>query len=183
MVSLNYIQNGTAQQASANFNISGTDGSANARNVNSATTYQIGGSSVLSIGSFADENLFLGVGAGANNIPGQGQTTLSPATRRASFNTAGGGNTFSGLAGRNANTAGGQNIFTGYQAGFSNTTGDINTFTRNLCGFWNTTAYNNTYVGARHGAEAATKIPSRFLRRAANRTGYYNTFSGSERRF
>ncbi len=44
----NYIQNGTAVQPSANFNISGTG---TATSFNSVTSYQIGGGSVLSIGS------------------------------------------------------------------------------------------------------------------------------------
>src|SRR5271166_6320335 len=64
-----YIQNGASLQSGANFNISGS-GSANS--FNSATTYQIGGNVVLGIGSAADQNVFLGVGAGVVNVAGTG---------------------------------------------------------------------------------------------------------------
>ncbi len=68
----NYIWNGTSQQPNANFNISGT-GTANA--FNSTTGYQIGGSGVLRIGSGADDNVFVGVGAGASNTAGYHDTS------------------------------------------------------------------------------------------------------------
>ena len=99
-----YIQNRTTRQTSANFNI---DGNGSANSFNSASTYQIGDSSVLSIGSPADGNVFLGVGAGATNISGQGRF-----------------NSFTGYQAGYSNTSGYQNTFVGEQAGFSNTTGD-----------------------------------------------------------
>ncbi len=68
-----YIQNGTAQQASANFNISG-NGSANS--FNSVTNYQIGGNAVVSTGYPGGLNLFLGAGAGANDSVGGAERLL-----------------------------------------------------------------------------------------------------------
>ena len=62
---------------------------------------------MLSIGSPADGNVFLGVGAGASNISGQGRF-----------------NSFTGYQAGYSNTSGYQNTFVGEQAGFSNTTGD-----------------------------------------------------------
>ena len=50
-----YIQNRTTRQTSANFNI---DGNGSANSFNSASTYQIGGGSLLSMGSPADGNVF-----------------------------------------------------------------------------------------------------------------------------
>ena len=174
----NYIQNGTAVQPSANFNVSGT-GSANS--FNTATTYQIGGSSVLSIGSPADDNLFLGPLAGASNVAGQGyDNTFSGSgagynNTTASYNTFSGyeagynntpgePNTFSGAYAGFNNTTGGNNTFSGYWAGMSNTTGELNTFSGTYAGLFNTTGRENTFNGVSAG---------RFTT-----TGSYNTFSG-----
>ncbi len=104
----NYIQNGTEQQA-ASFNIGG-NGSANS--FNSATGYQIGGSTVLYTGSPALNSLFVGLGAGGLSSGGNQNTFVGP------------------LAG-NSNTAGGGDSFFGYAAGSSNTVGGSNSF------FWN----------------------------------------------
>ena len=65
--------------------------------INTSLYYQIGESTVLSIGSAADWNLFLGVGAGASNIAGSGAA-----------------NTFSGYRAGASNTNGRENTFTGY---------------------------------------------------------------------
>ena len=105
----NYIQNGTSQQSSANFNISGNGtlgGNLAANVVSSSTTYQLGSSNVLGVGSFADENLFVGVNAGANNVAGQGTH-----------------NAFSGHRAGYSNTTGAGNSFFGHDAGYNNTTG------------------------------------------------------------
>lgn len=75
--SANYIQNGTSQQASTNFNVSGNwtlGGTLSANTVNSATSYQIGASSVLSAPGTG--NLFLGQGAGSNNGTGSNNVYL-----------------------------------------------------------------------------------------------------------
>jgi hypothetical protein len=73
-----YIQNGTSQQTGANFNVdgNGTVGDTLSANVvNSATTYQIGESDVLSIGP-SEDDVFLGVDAGSNNTSGVGNIYL-----------------------------------------------------------------------------------------------------------
>lgn len=61
----NYIQNGTSQQASSNFNISGNGtagGTLSGGVVNSATFFSIGGDKVLD--NYGYYNIFAGVGAG-----------------------------------------------------------------------------------------------------------------------
>ena len=65
--STNYIQNGTAQQASSNFNISGsgTIGQAlSANSVNSATNYSISGTPILTANGAGNTNTLLGAGSG-----------------------------------------------------------------------------------------------------------------------
>ena len=74
--------------------------------INTAKTYQIGGSSVLTISSGTDDNLFVGVGAGANNVPSQGYQ-----------------NVFVGYQAGYSNTTGSYNTFSGYTSGFSNIDG------------------------------------------------------------
>ncbi len=160
--STNYIQNGTTEQTSANFDISGS-GSANS--FVSATTYQIaGGGSVVGIGSPADGNLFLGSGAGV-------------------FNNAGFGifNVFSGFEAGYNNTTGNSNTFSGYQAGVVNTTGSYNVFTGEEAGGGNTTGTNNVFVGAQAGGvntSGGSNVFSGFRAGVANTTGGSNTFYG-----
>ena len=62
-----FIQNSSSQQASTNFNISGSGtigGTLSASTVNATTQYNINGSRVL--GAAGTNNLFVGVGAGAS---------------------------------------------------------------------------------------------------------------------
>src|SRR5271165_6861678 len=94
--------------------------------INTATTYQIGGNSVLSIGSAADNNLFLGMGAGANNVAVFGNANTFAGFQAGTSNTYGGGNTFFGAHSGSMNTTGIQNTFVGMAAGASNTTGGGN---------------------------------------------------------
>jgi hypothetical protein len=150
----NYIQNGTSQQASASFNISGT-GAANS--FASVTTYQISGDGpVLSIGSSSDQNLFLGVGAGANNVAGSGVSNLFSGYAAGHNNTLGQHNTFSGYAAGYSNVGdgfggGADNAFYGYEAGYSNTSGYYNTFAGYQAGYTNNTGIYNTFYGHQAG--------------------------------
>src|SRR5271157_2039048 len=156
-----YIQNGASLQSGANFNISGS-GSANS--FNSATTYQIGGSVVLGIGSAADQNVFLGVGAGVVNVAGTGKF-----------------NTFSGYQAGNSNTIGTSNTFSGYQAGKSNNTGTSNTFSGASAGLKNTSGGYNTFSGGSAGKSNTMGSYNTFSSYGAgslNTTGNYNTYSG-----
>ena len=160
-----YIQNGTSLQSSANFNISGNGsagGTLSGNAVNSTTGYQIGGTGVLSIGTGASSNnLFLGVGAGANPAGGPQ-------------------NTFSGAYAGYGNT-GFSNTFTGVYAGYSNTNGSENTFSGAYAGYYSTYAYHNTFSGYQAGYSNTSGGPNSFYGDEAGRsnsTGSYNTFSG-----
>jgi hypothetical protein len=142
--------------------------------INADSLYKIKGNTVLSTPD--TQNVFVGVGAGANNTKKYGTFVGANAGRDNSgdectfvgaeagqynegyFNTfigrsAGGGNTtgwgnaFLGyIAGAN-NTTGEGNAFLGSQAGIGNTTGSHNTCIGSYAGVWNGIGHNNTYVG------------------------------------
>ncbi len=160
----NYIQNGTTQQSSSNFNISGT-GTAN--NFAAVTSYQIAGSGgVLSIGNPANFSLFVGVGAGANN---SGTYNTFSGWNAGHSNGTGAYNTFSGYSAGYTNSGGNFNTFTGYLAGYSSDCPSYNTFTGYQAGYSNGGCYYswgdfNTFTGAQAGLK--------------NNTGNSNTFSG-----
>ncbi len=173
-----YILNGTSQQPNANFNIDGT-GTANA--FNSATNYRIGGSSVLSTGGATDWNLFLGLGAGAHNVTGQGQDNTFSGYQAGYGNNTGTSNTFYGYRAGYSNTTGGGNTYTGSQAGYFDN-GVQNTFTGLMAGAWNTDGCTNTFTGAFAGEFNTTGCHNTFTGNVAgsyNTTGNYNTFSGN----
>jgi trimeric autotransporter adhesin len=163
----NYLLSSAIYQ-DANKNIGvGTTTPAASLDVNGATntalTYEIGGSTVLSIGSPADQDVFLGVSAGSSNVVGQGVNNTFSGFQAGVFNTTGDRNTFIGtLAGR-YNTTGEHNTFTGEDSGFNNTTGDNNTFTGVQAGFSNAAGSSNTFTGDGAGY---------------NNTGSSNTFIG-----
>ena len=133
-------------------------------NINTATQYQIGTKSVLRIGSAADYNLFLGVGAGANNVVGSGQYNLFSGTYAGNANTSGKGNVFEGYAAGYSNTTGTANVFEGLTAGYANITGTANVFEGYDAGYSNTTGNYNVFEG--YGAGSS------------NTTGNYNIFEG-----
>ena len=168
-------------------------------NINIATTYKIGGSSVLGIGTAADQNLFLGVGAGAHNLPGSGVDNTftgfqAGAANTSGYyntftgayagqaNTAGNSNTFTGTSAGRANTTGYHNTFNGLNAGYSNTSGVMNTFSGTLAGFLNTEGSYNTFSGVQAGYNNTTAFENTFSGFAAgftNTTGKHNVFDGS----
>jgi hypothetical protein len=161
----NYIQNATAQQASANFNISGNGtagGTLSGNVVNAATQYNIGGNRVLSAVSnnlFAGgnagaanttgaSNSFFGFFAGSKNMTGENNSFFGTGT---GANTLGGSrNSFFGKFAGLGNTAGLDNSFFGSTAGQSNT-GDNNSFFGSQAGFGNITGGSNTSIGAVSG--------------------------------
>ncbi len=149
--------------------------------VNAAQGYQIGGSSVISIGSPADNNLFLGVGAGLHDATGSGiQNTFSGVAAGLS-NTTGEQNTFSGYQAGYSNTSGRLNSFYGTGAGRYNTNGLANTFSGAAAGYNNTSGYYNTFSGYSAGRSNTTGHRNIFLGFEAgysNTSGYFNTFSG-----
>src|SRR5450755_4489811 len=129
--SASYIQNGTATQTGSSFNIDGNGtvgGILSGNAVNSATNFQIGAGAVLSVGSAADKNLFLGTGAGTGNIAGAGQSNAFSGFNAGLQNTIGSNNTFSGASSGQLNTTGSQNTFFGMSAGQPVVTGSNNTF-------------------------------------------------------
>ena len=151
----NYLLSSVIYQASGGNVGIGTTTPAATLDVNGATNaslnYQIGGTSVLSIGSPADSNLFLGVGAGTNNTAGQGQYNTFSGYQAGYSNTTGVENTFSGsLAGyRSSNAVG--DVFVGSLAGVNNLSGSSNTFVGVEAGYYNTTGFNNVFVGGGAG--------------------------------
>jgi hypothetical protein len=153
------ICNSAIFQVGGNIGI-GTATPVAALDVNGATNtslyYQIGGSAVLSIGSAADDNLFLGVGAGASNVFGQGAENTFSGNEAGLSNTTGSANTFSGSGAGYDNSTGANNTFSGAGAGFHNTTGGSNTFTGWRAGLSNTTGQSNTFTGDEAGQWHAT---------------------------
>src|SRR5271167_3643208 len=114
--------------------------------VNTALTYEILGSTVLSIGSPDDQNVFLGMGAGSSNIAGQGVNNTFSGCYAGNQNTTGNRNTFNGCFAGHRNTTGDYNAFTGYGAGY-NTNGISNIFIGDRAGFNDTTGSSNIYIG------------------------------------
>jgi hypothetical protein len=119
--SANYIQNTTSQQASSNFNISGT-GSAGI--FDATTQYNIAGSRILSIAG--SNNLFAGASAGLNNTTGLANSFFG--SQAGQSNTTGLANSFFGERAGKFITTGSRNSFFGANAGGANGTGNDNTF-------------------------------------------------------
>jgi hypothetical protein len=104
----------------------------------------------LNIGSAADQNLFLGVQAGANNTSGQGISNVFSGYQAGYSNTVGYSNTFSGYQAGHGNTFGHGNAFFGYQAGYSSALASQNTFYGYQAGY-NNTGNGNTFLGYQAG--------------------------------
>ncbi len=125
-------------------NISGTFA---ANILNAGTQFNLGGSRILSTpGSL---NLFAGVGAGASNPSGGGNSLFGINAGNAT--TTGIRNSFFGAMAGLSNTTGGSNTFAGIEAGKLNTTGGFNTFIGDGTGVNNTTGSQNTFIGANAG--------------------------------
>ena len=179
--SANYIQNGTNQQGSTNFNISGdgTAGGTLTGNIVNATTHlNIGGFPVLkSPGGFntfaglqaglnittGEKNSFFGTGASAFITTGNNNSSFGVDAGR--FNLSGDDNSIFGTdAGRLIQTGNGNSYF-GFSAGESNISGSYNTFMGIRTGVI-TTGSENTFIGFEAGL--------------ANTTGDLNTVIGSD---
>ncbi len=141
-----YVQNGTTQQGSTNFNISGNGtagGTFWGNAINSSTQYSIGGNRVLIANG---SNLFTGLTAGNANTTGTSNSFVGNSA--GSLNTSGSGNAFFGTgAGLNSST-GGNNTFSGFSSGSGNTLGGNNSFFGVNAGQTNTLGSNNTTIGA-----------------------------------
>ncbi|HEY2933259.1 MAG TPA: hypothetical protein VGK99_16080 [Acidobacteriota bacterium] len=145
--------------------------------VDTSQHYGIGGNRVLSVGG--SNNVFAGVGAGANNS-GVSNAFFGAAAGQA--NTLGNLNSFFGaFAGLN-NTGGSQNSFFGNAAGQSNTQGVQNSFFGTGAGAFNTTGINNSFFGFLSGRQNTTGFGNAFFGHQAGRentTGQFNSFFGS----
>jgi trimeric autotransporter adhesin len=155
--SANYIQNGNSQQATSNFNISGT-GTAGV--FDAATQYNFAGQRVLGVtgsASFPNSNLFLGPGAGQINAPNgsNGIRNTFAGNNAGAGNTTGTANSFFGALAGEANVSGGQNSFFGRAAGQLHQSGSDNSFFGSQAGQNNVTGSGNTYVGAASGGSDA----------------------------
>ncbi len=150
--------------------------------INTSLYYEIGGSTVVSIASPSDDNLFLGVSAGAANVAGSGRYNLFSGYQAGYSNTTGLANTFYGLQAGYSNTNASYNTFYGADTAFSNTTGSQNSFYGALAGVNNTTASNNTFVGFEAGQANTTGTPNVFVGWKAglnNTTASENVFVGT----
>ena len=159
----NYIQNTTAQQAGANFNISGNgsaSGTLSGSVVNAGTIFTIYGVPMLSKANA--NNLFVGPFAGNSDTP------------------SGSDNVFAGYQTGYNNTSGSRNAFTGSQAGFSNIDGSNNIFTGTQAGYSNTDGGGNIYIGDHAGHSNANGKENTFVGDEAgyHNTGAWNTFYG-----
>jgi hypothetical protein len=136
-----FIQNQTAQQTSANFNI---DGTGTASIFNTTTQYNLRGQRFISA-SKEDTNTFVGAGIGANTT-GAGNSFFGSAAGL--NNVTGGFNSFFGSFAGNSNDSGGANVFLGRSAGIANTSGGSNTFVGTSTAGTNIHGSNNTLLGA-----------------------------------
>ena len=148
-----YIQNGTATQSSASFNVdgSGTAGGTltGTTAVNTNGTYQIGGNTVLQ--NPRPTSLFVGPAAGQSNF-GTGNTFVG--TAAGALSTTGAQNTFLGNQAGLLATVGGNNTFVGLSAGMATTTGNFNTYVGTQAGCANCagTGNSNIYIGPGTGS-------------------------------
>jgi hypothetical protein len=163
--SANYIQNGTNQQLTSNFNISGNGtagGTLSANAVNATTQYNLGTNRVLSTSS-GGTNLIVGVGAGG--------------VATGSFNT------FVGTSAGGNTTVSGANSFFGYQAGLANINGGANAFFGHQAGLQNSSGSNNSFFGLQTGSNNTSGGGNAFFGEAAggnNTTGNENTLIGAQ---
>ena len=170
----NYIQNSATQQASSNFNISGT-GRANI--FNAVSHYNINGVRAFAITS--PDNTFVGFSAGTNTTNGANSFFGSAA---GNANTTGGFNSFFGASTGAGNTSGSNNSFFGVQAGESNTSGTNNSFFGRFAGFSNTISGTNSFFGSEAGFTSTGSGNSFFGYRSgfAVTVGTGNSFFGGQ---
>ncbi|MGC2110575.1 MAG: DNRLRE domain-containing protein [Candidatus Korobacteraceae bacterium] len=133
-----YVQNSTATQSSASFNIdgSGSVGGTLAGNlVNSTSGYQIRSATVFRIDSLQD--LMLGSSAGNPSMTG-GESQMIGDGAGASL-TSGNADVFIGTGAGTATTTGNGDVALGFLSGWSQTTGAFNTLIGAQAGYFTTT--------------------------------------------
>lgn len=130
----NYIQNGTSQQLTSDFNISGVG---KAGTFSTATEYDLFNFRLLGTSGcqvpcgYPYSNTFIGVMSGSSTVPSQGL----PGT----------GNSFVGNFTGNANTTGANNSFFGFLSGVNLTTGNGNSFFGQMSGKTTNGSYNSFF--------------------------------------
>lgn len=193
-----YVQNGTATQSGANFNIDGNGsvgGTLTGKVVNSTNGYQIGSTTVISNNSVND--LILGANAGNNTMTGSaiqifgdnagksvtsGNSDVFIGSNAGQATTTGNGDVYIGPATGQSATTAAYNTFLGAQAGPYTTTGSFNTLLGFNTAFYNTTGSSNLFAGAQAGAYNTTGSNNSFLGFNAgfyNTTGHDNLFLGN----
>ncbi len=171
-----YIQNGTSQQATSNFNVSG-EGKANI--LTATAQFNIGANRILSNAGF--QNLFVGTEAGTSNT-GAGNSNSFVGALAGQNNTTGASNSFFGLAAGRANIDGNFNSFFGRSAGTANTSGTSNSFVGSNSGQANTIGSFNVFFGRSAGAANLSGGDNAFIGQSAglnNNTGSFNSALGS----
>ncbi|MDH3529233.1 MAG: hypothetical protein OEQ28_06685, partial [Acidobacteriota bacterium] len=171
-----YIQNGTAQQASSDFNITGTG---KADKFDAATQFDLGGARFLR--SDANANTLLGIDTG-NSL-----TTLALFNTFVGFaagrdTTSGNANTFIGVSAGVNNTIGMHNTFVGQQSGSQTTTGSENSFFGYLSGLMNLGGNSNSFFGNEAGRSTVNGSENSFFGRwsgRGNTGGVANSFFGA----
>jgi hypothetical protein len=124
-------------------------------NINAGGGYEINGNYVLNLAFPSDDNLFVGLGAGVNNISLHGKLNTFVGFNAGNANSSGKNNAFLGAKAGPVNTTGGGNSFVGYGAGFTNADGSSNTFIGYLAG-GQSDGSSNTFIGELAGYNNST---------------------------
>jgi len=178
--SSNYIQNGSVQQALANFNISGNGtaaGTLSGNQVNATTQFNINGQRMMS--SPGPTNTFVGIGAGAVTTANDNSFFGRNA---GAANTTGNINSFFGASAGQSNTTGFTNSFFGFAAGSFNTTASGNSFFGFFAGRQNSTGTRNAFFGSQAGDANGPANDNSFFGANSGQvnTGSLNSFFGSQ---
>ena len=172
----NFVQNSSAPQPGAHFNIGGT-GSANV--LNAATQFSIGGNRILSAAGI--NNLFAGFSAGISNTTGTGNSFVGG--NSGANNATGNYNSFFGLGSGLFNTVGSDNSFFGISSGANNELGNHNSFFGAYAGRSNFANSGNSYFGSNAGAGSTGEKNSFFGAAAGSSAGVGAGNRGSNNAF
>jgi hypothetical protein len=162
--------------------------------INTSSSYQIEGITVLSVegsanvhvGAFVGPastgagNTFVGETAGYSNTSGGSNTFVG--YQAGVNNVTASNNTFVGYSAGKENGTGVWNTFLGFGAGYANTTANYNVFLGMNSGRYNTTGYSNTFVGTQAGLDTEDGADNVYIGRSAgynNVSGIGNVFLGA----
>jgi hypothetical protein len=192
---IGYVKNSLAQQASANFNISGNGtagGTLSGNIVNATTQFNLNTKRILA--AAGTNSFFAGINAGTtntgnyNSFVGANAGMLNTASFNSFFgsnagqsNTTGALNAFFGSDAGLFNVNGGNNSFFGYRAGRGNTSGNNNSFFGSSAGLNNNTGFNNSFYGKDSGITTTSGHDNSIFGYTAGyaNNGNSNSFFGS----